>query len=226
MEIELFLNDLCPYCQRVTIVARHLGIAHQATPINLGNRPEWLAEISPQSTVPAMRFGTTAIFDSSVINEFLNDRAGGTMLPSDPLARALCRAWINHAGHCQTQFTQCCLAANENGFEIAKETLLEALEKFEHGPLSRAAEGFNGPTLSLVDAAMAPLFTRIAHVGAQLPILPEEGLERIRTWSDRLLHEPAVLASIPEKFSLMFKMFLKNRAAGGPVAARMLVETA
>ncbi|MBF0263246.1 MAG: glutathione S-transferase family protein [Magnetococcales bacterium] len=221
MDIELFVNDLCPYCQRVVITARHLDIAHRATPINLASRPAWLAEVSPQSTVPALRADGVAIFDSSVINEFFNDLAQGTMLPDDPIAKGICRAWINHSGQCQTLFTQCCLAPDAAAFESARKALIDALDKFEQGPLQRDAAGFNGTKLSLVDVAMAPLFTRIAHLEGQVTLWPETGLERVRAWSERVRGETVVAESIPEKFALMFRMFLKNRAAGGYVATRL-----
>lgn len=223
MDIELFVNDLCPYCQRVVITARHLNIAHRATPIPLASRPAWLSEVSPQSTVPALRADGVAIFDSSVINELFNDLAQGGMLPADPVDKGVCRAWINHSGQCQSLFTQCCLAQDAAAFEIARKGLIDALNAFEQGPLQRGARGFDGADLSLVDVAMAPLFTRIAHLEGQVTLWPETGLERVRAWSDRLRGKAVVRESVPEKFAPMFRMFLKNRAAGGHVATRMNV---
>ncbi|MBF0192544.1 MAG: glutathione S-transferase family protein [Magnetococcales bacterium] len=221
MEPELFLFDFCPYCQRVSIAVAHLSIAHQAVAMGGGERPSWFGEVSPQRTVPAMRIGSMSLFDSSVITEYLNDLAQGGMLPEDPLERGVCRSWIGQAGHCQGLFTQMCMGVGQEGFETARKGLIAALETFETGPLAQGMNGFNGASLSLVDVAMAPLFTRMAHVERFQPILPAIGLERLRAWSARLLAEPVVIGSIPSQFPMLFQRFLKNKAAGGYLTGRL-----
>ncbi|MBF0213416.1 MAG: glutathione S-transferase family protein [Magnetococcales bacterium] len=221
MEPELFLFDFCPYCQRVSIVVAHLSIAHQAIQLGGGERPSWFGEVSPQKTVPALRIGSQSMFDSSVITEYLNDSVQGGMLPADPVERGVCRSWIGHAGQCQGLFTRLCQATGQGGFETVRKELIDALERIELGPLTQGCHGFNGRALSLVDVAMAPLFTRIAHVENWQAILPTIGLERVRSWSERLLAEPVVAASIPDNFPILFQRFLKNKAADGHLAERL-----
>ncbi|MBF0615074.1 MAG: glutathione S-transferase family protein [Magnetococcales bacterium] len=221
MELELFLFDFCPYCQRVSMIADHLGIAHQAIQLGGSDRPTWFGEISPHKTVPALRMGTVGIFDSSVIAEYLNELAQGRMLPETPLERAVCRSWIGQAGHCQGLLTQICLAASQEDFEAGRKELVGTLEKMENLPLAQGQSGFNGAELSLVDAAMAPLFTRLAHIETLHPILPSIGLERVRAWSDRLLSESVVIRSVPQNFPMRFQGFLKNKAPGGFLTTRL-----
>ncbi|MBF0341418.1 MAG: glutathione S-transferase family protein [Magnetococcales bacterium] len=215
MHPELFLQDFCPYCQRVRIVLLHKNIPHQAIQIGPSNRPPWFAEVSPSGTVPALRDGALRIFDSSVITEYLNDISGGDMLPADPGQRAMCRSWINHSGNCQGLFSRLVLAADETEFSAVRVQLIDSLEKMEQGPLSREIPGLAGERLSLVDVAMAPLFTRLAHLETLQAVLPNMGLERVKGWSTRLLNDPAVLASIPENFPELFQRFLTAKAPRG-----------
>lgn len=219
MEPEFFLFDFCPYCQRVRIVLQHLALPHRVVPMGASDRPAWFGEISPQKGVPAMRLGSVGLFDSSVITEYLDESVKAGMLPESPLERAVCRAWIGHAGFCQGLFMQMCTTVGEAAFVEARTRLVEGLRQIEQGPLSQGMPGFDGATLSLVDVAMAPLFTRMAHVATRVELLPSSGLERMVAWSQRLQGEPSVAASIPAQFPELFRRFLQNKAPEGHLTA-------
>lgn len=59
-------------------------------------RPDYLA-VNPNGLVPTLIDGAETIFESSIINEYLDDRYPGCpLIPDDPAARARMRYWVKH----------------------------------------------------------------------------------------------------------------------------------
>ncbi|MDH4275939.1 MAG: glutathione S-transferase family protein, partial [Gammaproteobacteria bacterium] len=94
MQPELISFDLCPFVQRSVITMLEKNVAYKITYIDLANPPDWFLKISPFGKVPALRVGDKTLFESAVINEYLDDITPPSMHPQDPLQRALNRAWI------------------------------------------------------------------------------------------------------------------------------------
>jgi hypothetical protein len=62
--------------------------------IDLANRPDWFRTISPLGKVPLLLVGQAVVFESAVILEYLEDTQPHRLHPTDPLARAEHRSWI------------------------------------------------------------------------------------------------------------------------------------
>ena len=56
--------------------------------IDLANKPDWFKAISPLGKTPVLKVGETAIFESAVILEYLEETQMTPLHPSDPLRRA------------------------------------------------------------------------------------------------------------------------------------------
>ena len=81
--------------QRSIITLNHKGIEHRMTFVDLDDPPAWFSEISPLGQVPALRVdGDAVIFESAVINEYLDEVTPGQLHPADPLQRAINKSWI------------------------------------------------------------------------------------------------------------------------------------
>ena len=96
---RLISSKTCPYVQRSVMTLREKGIAYDIDYVDLSNKPDWFVELSPLSKVPVLEVtrddgSKVVLFESVVINEFLDDATEGSMLPADPLDRARSRAWI------------------------------------------------------------------------------------------------------------------------------------
>src|SRR5262249_45359824 len=64
-------------------------------------QPEYLA-INPAGLVPTLVVDGKPLYESTAINEFIEDTCGGHSLrPSDPLERGRMRVWVQH---CQDVF--------------------------------------------------------------------------------------------------------------------------
>lgn len=87
-DFHLISHDLCPYVQRAVIVLTEKQIAHRRSYIDLANKPDWFARLSPLGRVPVLETGGAVVFESQVIAEYLDEITAGTLHPTDPLEKA------------------------------------------------------------------------------------------------------------------------------------------
>ena len=93
-QLKLVSHRLCPYVQRAVIALTEKGVPFERIDIDLDNKPDWFLKISPLGKTPVLLVGDTAIFESAVILEYLEETQPGPLHPADPLKRAEHRAWI------------------------------------------------------------------------------------------------------------------------------------
>src|SRR2546421_12079933 len=86
--LRLISHKLCPYVQRAVIALTEKGVAFERIDIDLANKPDWFLAISPLGKTPVLQVGDTAIFESAVILEYLEETQPKPLHPADPLARA------------------------------------------------------------------------------------------------------------------------------------------
>src|ERR1700760_1012382 len=96
-KLRLISHKLCPYVQRAVIALSEKGVPFERIDVDLANKPEWFLAISPLGKTPVLQVGDTAIFESAVILEYLEEARPKPLHPSDPLRRAEHRAWIEFA---------------------------------------------------------------------------------------------------------------------------------
>jgi len=95
MKLELISFHLCPFVQRSVITLKEKAAEYEVTYIDLADKPDWFLRISPEGKVPVLRVDDEhIIFESAVINEFVNEVTPGDLHPSDPVQKAYNRAWI------------------------------------------------------------------------------------------------------------------------------------
>jgi len=94
-KIELLEHPLSPYAQKVKIALVEKGVPFEVkTPdaIGSGNTPEAFRAANPRGEVPVLFVDGQAIFDSTIILEFIEDAwPEPRLLPADPIARAKAR---------------------------------------------------------------------------------------------------------------------------------------
>ena len=70
-DMILVSHHLCPYVQRVVISLTEKKVPFRRVNVDLANKPGWFKVLSPLGKTPVLQVGGTAIFDSSVILEYL-----------------------------------------------------------------------------------------------------------------------------------------------------------
>ena len=212
MEIELISFDLCPFVQRSVITLLEKNIPFKRINIDLANKPEWFLHLSPLGKVPVLRINGNILFESAVINEYLDEITPPSMHPEDPLQKAVNRAWIEFGAELSNLSFRMVITDEE---EVLEQSLHALRDKFEFLDKSiSAAPFFNGAAFSLIDAAYAPVFIRIEYLLKQAvdDVVPP-GCSRVLAWSDAILARSSVQGSIIDRFTELATERFKKRGS-------------
>jgi len=199
---ELISFDLCPFVQRSVITLREKGVEFDLTYIDLQDKPAWFVKISPFGKVPVLRVEETVLFESAVINEYLDETNPPSLHPADPLRKALNRAWIEFGSETLVDQYRMMTAEDEAGFEEHRHALEAKFQRLE----DQLGEGpyFNGADYSLVDTAYAPMFLRLTLVEQRRALDLDEEYPKVAAWWRALLQRPStrdsVLADFDDRF--------------------------
>ena len=206
--LELISFALCPFVQRSAITLLEKQVPFSTTHIDLADPPKWFLDISPFGKVPVLRVADTVLFESAVINEYLDETHPPSLHPADPLQRARNRAWIEFGSDLLFTHYRLYTAADEEAFEKEHAELTTKLARLE----KQLGDGpyFNGPQLSLLDTAYAPLFQRIDILERQRPLGLIE-TPRVQRWSDALLARESVHKSVRDSFAKDFVGYLTGK---------------
>ncbi|MBT5240667.1 MAG: glutathione S-transferase family protein [Rhodospirillaceae bacterium] len=190
-DIELFSFEACPFAQRTRMMMIEKGIECSLTEVDLYNKPDWWKELSPHGKVPLIRHNGEIVYESRIINEYLEDVfPEPPLLPADPLRRAMARIWIDY---CDTYFLPALhkLIADRQDKEKQKENrtlIAEKLLFIENEGLRKLGDGpyFMGRELTLVDLQYMPFIERFPCYeelwGASIP----EECTRFRDWFETM----------------------------------------
>lgn len=196
--IRLFSARACPFAHRTRLVLSHKSVAFELVEIDLQNKPAWFdSRLSGYGKVPALEHGDTRIWESAVINEYIDEVfPEPRLLPSKPSLRAVARIWIDYANtRLSPAFGKLLRAQSVSEQNSLRAELLESLAHIEHAGFAQSpGEGpfFFGAGPSLVDFAFYPWFERWAgiahHRGLQIPTEHT----RIARWLEASRKLPAV----------------------------------
>jgi glutathione S-transferase len=192
----------CPWVQRAAIVLRAKQVPYDITYIDRDKRPDWFLAISPHSKVPVLQIdGKDALFESNAIAEYLEETATPRLHPEDPIERARNRAWTDYVTTVASAISQTAYANNEEEFTSRAAKMAGPFGKLEDALAKRGNPGpyFNGPKLSLVDAAYAPFLQRYTFMDRLRPLGIIEKFPLLTAWRDALLEAPAVKTSTVEE---------------------------
>jgi len=202
MSLHLISFKTCPFVQRAVITLKHKKIDFEITFIDLADPPDWFLELSPLGKVPVLKVDDEVLFESAVINEYLDEITGGELQPRDPLARAKNRAWIEFASNMLGNLYMMKMSKDEERYNKYRDLLVSQLQRVE----KRLGDGpwFNGEDFSLADTAFAPLFRQNSVADDQLSVLDPVTMPRTNAWAQRLLALPEVRDSVVDEFEELY----------------------
>src|SRR6201985_3860674 len=174
----------CPWVQRSAIALREKGTPFEFRHIEPDNRPDWFLAISPHKKVPVLRIDdSVSLFESSAINEYLDETIAPRLHPEDPAVRAINRAWTDYVPTFSSSVTGCAYSATEADYQKAIAKIPEAFDRLEKA-LEKQGSGpfFNGAKYSLVDAAYAPFLQRYVFLDRVKRLSHIEKVARLTSW--------------------------------------------
>jgi len=217
-ELVLYSAWFCPFSQRCWIALEERGIPYQYVEVDPFKKDPQFLELNPKGLVPAIKHQGRALYESSIICEFLEDAYPDhepQLLPRDPIARAHARLWIDYISqfikpsflrlfHAPTPELQ---ATALNDYKTA----LKAFASQIRGPY------FLGEEFSLVDAAMASWVVR-DYILVDCRGFSREGVSvTFKAYADGLEERESVrkTVSVRENYTEIFERFLRNKT-GSP----------
>lgn len=195
--IHLYSMAICPFVQRTRILLGHKGIAFEHTEMDPKSvQSDWFQRLNPIGKVPVVRHEGRILYESLVINEYLEEVfPERPLLPKDPYQRALCRILIDSC----LEFIKAQYALQLNQDRSQDETLTKqalstwrSLDVFltRHNPEGTYAFEHFG----MADLTFAPFFQRTCVNGYyrwfQVPSSPEYA--RVLRFRDACLAHPLV----------------------------------
>ena len=206
MKLKVVSYKACPFVQRVLIVLQHKKIEHEIEYIDLAEPPGWFLDMSPLKKVPILIVGEDVVFESSVINEYLDETYDNKMHPKSAILKAQNRSWIELGSNVSMCTLRLTLLQNKDEFLSAILELHDYFDQSEKALLS--APFFNGNQLSLVDATYAPAFQRLDFIEQIYgSIYDQKRHKRIVNWKKNLLDLEALKKSgVPDLKSIYYKL--------------------
>ena len=218
-KMELFTARVCPYAHRTRLVLMEKAVDFELIEVDLQNKPERFLQVSAYGKVPALVHDGVEIYESAIINEYLEELfPEPPLMPREPSRRAQLRMWIDY---CDDHFLGDHYAALKNqdpALADGWKTKIDAhLRRIEQAMRRLAPDGpyWLGPAPSLLDFAYYPFFERLpawAHYrGLGLP----DDCTRIKAWLSTMAEHPSVraIANPPEYYIERYARYATAPAA-------------
>jgi glutathione S-transferase len=208
-KLKLISHKLCPYVQRAVIALTEKGVPFERIDIDLANKPDWFLALSPLGKTPVLQVGDTAVFESAVILEYLEETQPKPLHPADPLTRAEHRGWIEFGSAVLSDIAGFYAAPDEAAFAVKTAQLEQRFARLE--TRVAALPWFDGGEFSLVDTVFAPVFRYfdVFDSIAEFGILA--GKPKLARWRQALAARPSVRAAVSADYPVLLRDFLNRR---------------
>ena len=197
--IKLYDFKSSPNCQRVKVVLAEKDLPYDIAPIDLRAQeqktPDYL-KLNPYGKVPVLTDDATVLYESLIINEYLEEKyPNPPLLPKDPAKKAKARILIDYGmAHFDSPYQKLRMELmkepkeqNPQVIAGAKSELKKLLQRFED---EIGDQQYLVGDFSLVDADLLPRFTRLEGFG----VLPDPSLPRLGKYLERMKARPSVKA--------------------------------
>jgi RNA polymerase-associated protein len=165
--MNLYSGTTCPFSHRCRIVLYEKQMDFQVIDVDLMNKPEEMAIINPYNHVPVLVDRDLVLYDSNIINEYIDERfPHPQLMPPDPQTRAKARQLLftmesELFSHVPTLEKN--LKTADKSRAHIRDRLMDLSGMFNKQKYLLADE------FSMLDVAIAPLLWRLDHYGIELP---------------------------------------------------------
>ncbi|HEY6475445.1 MAG TPA: glutathione S-transferase family protein [Polyangia bacterium] len=210
MKLELVSHTLCPYVHRAAAMIHEKGVAFERRYIDLKAKPDWFLKISPRGKVPVLLVDGQPLFESMAIIEFLDETQPPSLLPADPFARALQRAWVEVASDLSNAQYRLFIAPTPEEQAAAAEALAPILASYEEAIASGviAPDGFGYAHLAIASSVL-----RFALVEQRLGVQVLRAAPRFEALVRRLAVRPSIARTVPDDYAAAFVNKMTERGS-------------
>jgi glutathione S-transferase len=221
--IQLYFAKGSTFSQRTRVVLHEKGIDFTPVEIDLQNKPDGFTQISRYGKVPAIKHGDIEIYESAIINEYLDEVfPEPPLLPRDPGTRAIARIWIDYANtRLVPAFNKFLRSKDTQEQEQGRREFTEALLYIEQEGLGKLSDGqyFLGNKFSLVDISFYPWFERLPLLEHFRKFTLPSETTRLQQWWN-LVRDRKSIQAVANPTSYYIERFTKILGEPTPVATR------
>ncbi|MBC7207121.1 MULTISPECIES: glutathione S-transferase N-terminal domain-containing protein [Methyloversatilis] len=165
--MNLYSGTTDPFSHRCRIVLYEKGMDFQVIDVDLYNKPEDIAVINPYNRVPVLVDRDLILYDSNIINEYIDERfPHPQLMPPDPIMRARARQLLHTVEN--ELFSH--IEALEKNARTADKSRTHLRDRLTELTAIFAKQKYMlGEEFSMLDVAIAPLLWRLDHYGIELP---------------------------------------------------------
>jgi len=217
--LTLYDDVFSPYARKVRIALYEKNIPFERVRALHGdcNRTDFL-HVNPRAEVPALIEDSFALYDSTIICEYLEDRYPEPPLyPRDGRARAKCRL-VEDIADTQLDAATYAVAVVEHGRGEVHPEMHEAARRdvqrlYDELELLLAAEPFFCGPYSLADIAVVPHVMAATFLGFALDSARHP---RLAAWLDRVQERPALVRDNTDVLATLQRLQEERRPAFDP----------
>lgn len=194
--IRLYDYPDCPFCQKVRVVLAEKDLEYERVPIDLHKQeqrsPEFL-KLNPYGKVPVLIDEDVVIYDSTIIDEYLDEEyPNPSLMPEDSAGRARVRLLEDFADNSFTPpagmiLTELHKADGERDAEKMRRYQSEISRVLARLEVMLEGKQYLAGEFSLADVAFIPRVLTLSQLGVEL----EARLHNVAAWIGRLRERPS-----------------------------------
>lgn len=187
----LYSGSTCPFSQRCRIVLLEKGLDFTVINVDLFNKPKEIVAINPYNQVPILVDRELEIFESNIINEYIEDRfPHPQLIPADSATRARTRLYLHRFEQELFAHVKTLDHGNTSQKNTARATIRDQLTQI--APIFSKQKFLLGDEFSILDVALSPLLWRLDHYQIQISKKDSPLLE----YAERVFSRPSFRDSL------------------------------
>ncbi len=164
----LYSGSTDPYSHRTRIVLYEKDVECQIVEIDPSKKSRELAELNPYHQVPTMIDRDLVLYDSNIINEYLDERLPHPpLMPVDPVSRARARLMLLRFDRDWYRLLPDVTGGDRRVAGRARNVIRDGLTVIS--PIFKEQPYILGDEYSLVDCSLAPILWRLDLYKINLP---------------------------------------------------------
>jgi stringent starvation protein A len=189
--MTLYSGSTCPYSHRCRIVLFEKDMDFEVIDVDMHNKPEEIASISPSGKMPVLVERDLILTESNIINEYIDERfPHPQLMPPDPVMRARARLVLFNFEHDLFSHVNTLEHSLGKGSDKARQEIRDSLSQLT--PILTKQKYLMNDEFSMLDVAIAPLLWRLEHYGIELPKVAAPVLK----YRERLFSRPAFINAL------------------------------
>ena len=189
--MTLYSGSTCPYSHRCRIVLFEKDMDFEIIDVDMHNKPEEVASISPNGKMPVLIERDLVLTESNIINEYIDERfPHPQLMPPDPVMRARARLVLFNFEHDLFTHVDTLEHSLGKGSDKARQEIRDSISQLT--PILTKQKYLMNDEFSMLDVAIAPLLWRLEHYGIDLPKVAAPVLK----YRERLFSRPAFINAL------------------------------